>query len=45
VPTTVRFANSNGNPEVHDGVPNGRSIAVKFHLADGKAADILGKGE
>lgn len=45
VPTTVRFANSDGHPEVHDGVPNGRSIAVEFHLADGKAADILGKGE
>jgi catalase len=41
VPTTVRFANSNGNPDVHDGVPNGRSIAVKFQLAGGKGADIL----
>src|SRR5437870_12977295 len=41
VATTVRFANSNGNPDVHDGVPNVRSIAVKFQLADGKNADIL----
>ena len=41
VPTTVRFANSNGSPDVHDGVPNGRSIAVKFQLAAGKGADIL----
>ena len=41
VPTLVRFANSNGNPDVHDGVPNGRSMAVKFQLADGKSADIL----
>ncbi len=41
VPTTVRFANSNGNPDVHDGVPNGRSIAVKFRLAGGKGADVL----
>ncbi len=41
VTTTVRFANSNGNPDVHDGVPNGRSIAVKFPLAGGKSADIL----
>ncbi len=41
VPATVRFANSNGNPDVHDGVPNGRSIAVKFQLAGGKGADIL----
>jgi catalase len=41
VPATVRFANSNGNPDVHDGVPNVRSMAVKFQLADGKSADIL----
>jgi len=41
VATTVRFANANGNPDVHDGVPNVRSIAVKFQLSDGKSADIL----
>ena len=41
VPTVVRFANSNGNPEVHDGAPNVRSMAVKFQLGDGKSADIL----
>ena len=41
VPVTVRFANSNGNPEVHDGTPNVRSMAVKFQLPDGKSADIL----
>ncbi len=41
VPTVIRFANSNGNPEVHDGAPNVRSMAVKFQLADGKSADIL----
>jgi catalase len=40
-PTIVRFANSNGNPDVHDGAPNVRSMAVKFQLADGKSADIL----
>ena len=40
VSTIVRFANSNGNPDVHDGVPNVRSMAVKFQLAD-KSADIL----
>src|SRR5207245_56517 len=34
-------ANSNGNPDVHDGVPNGRSMAVKFQLPDDKSADIL----
>jgi catalase len=41
VSTVVRFANSNGNPDVHDGVPNVRSMAVKFQLPDGKNADIL----
>jgi len=41
VPVTVRFANANGNPEVHDGVPNVRSMAVKFDLSGGKSADIL----
>ena len=41
MPTVIRFANSNGNPEVHDGAPNVRSMAVKFQLGDGKSADIL----
>lgn len=41
MPTVVRFANGNGNPDVHDGVPNVRSMAVKFQLAGGKSADIL----
>jgi len=41
VPVTVRFANANGNPEVHDGVPNLRSMSVKFQLPGGKSADIL----
>jgi catalase len=41
VPTIVRFANADGHPDVHDGVPNVRSMAVKFQLADGKSADIL----
>jgi len=41
VPTIVRFANGSGDPTVHDGIPNVRSIAVKFQLADGKGADIL----
>jgi catalase len=41
VPTVVRFSNSNGNPDVHDGVANVRALAVKFHLPDGKNADIL----
>ncbi len=41
VPTTIRFANANGNPDVHDGLANVRSLAVKFQLPDGKNADIL----
>ena len=42
VPTIVRFANANGNPDVHDGGASVRSMAVKFQLSDGKSADILG---
>jgi len=41
VPTVIRFANSNGNPEVHDGAPNVRSMAVKFLLGADRSADIL----
>ena len=41
IPTVIRFANSNGNPDVHDGVPNVRSMAVKFQLAGDQRADIL----
>ena len=41
VPAIVRFANANGDPDVHDGVPNVRSIAVKLQLSEGKSADIL----
>ena len=36
VPTIVRFANADGNPDVHDGVPNVRSMTVKFQLADAR---------
>src|ERR1700687_1618231 len=41
VPTTMRFANANGNPDVHDGLANTQSLAVKFQLPDGKNTDIL----
>src|ERR1700688_1237378 len=41
VATTIRFANANGNPEVHDGLVNTRSLAVKFQLPEGKNADIM----
>jgi catalase len=42
VPTVIRFSNAGGNPDVHDGQPSARAIAVKFQLPDGKNADILG---
>jgi catalase len=41
IPTVVRFSNSSGDPDVHDGVPNARAVAVKFQLPGGKSADIL----
>jgi catalase len=41
VPTVIRFANASGNPEVHDGLANTRSLAVKFQLPEGKSADVL----
>jgi catalase len=41
VPTVIRFSNAHGNPDVHDGIPNARAMAVKFQLPDGKNADIV----
>ena len=41
VPTVMRFSNASGDPDVHDGIPNARALAVKFQLPDGKKADIL----
>ena len=41
VSTVIRFSNGSGNPEVHDGAPGVRAMAVKFQLPDGKHADIL----
>jgi catalase len=38
----MRFSNSSGDPDVHDGIPGARALAVKFQLPDGKNADILG---
>src|SRR5437879_12889370 len=40
VPIVGRFANANGNPDVHDGVPNARSMPVKFQLAGDNRPDI-----
>ena len=41
VTTVMRFSNSSGDPDVHDGIANARALAVKFQLPDGKNADIL----
>jgi catalase len=41
VPTVIRFSNADGNPDVHDGIPNARAMAVKFQLPDGKKPDIV----
>ena len=41
VATVLRFSNSSGDPDVHDGIPNARALAVKFQLPEGKNADIL----
>lgn len=40
--TTVRFSNASGNPETSDTNPIiGRGMAVKFHLPNGEATDIV----
>jgi catalase len=41
VPTVIRFSNSNGNPDVHDGLAGVRAMSVKLQLPGGKSADIL----
>jgi catalase len=41
VPVVIRFANASGDPDVHDGLANVRSLSVKFQLPDGMGADIL----
>jgi len=41
IPTVIRFSNSSGNPDVHDGLAGQRALSVKFQLPDGKVADIL----
>jgi len=42
IPTIIRFSNSSGDPEIHDGQPNARGLAVKFQLPEGKHTDVLG---
>jgi catalase len=41
IPTTIRFSNASGNPDISDRVAGPRAIAVKFQLPDGKSADVL----
>ena len=42
VETTVRFSNASGHPHTPDADPlAGRGMAVKFHLPDGDATDIV----
>lgn len=41
VPVTCRFSNASGDPNVHDGLPNARALAVKFLLPNGHKTDIL----
>jgi catalase len=42
VDATVRFSNASGNPNTSDANPiAGRGMAVKFHLPDGEATDIV----
>jgi catalase len=38
---TVRFSNAGGDPDAHDGIPDGRGMATKLYLADGSRTDML----
>jgi catalase len=42
IETTIRFSNASGDPNASDAHPiAGRGMAVKFHLPDGEATDIV----
>ena len=42
VEATIRFSNASGDPETPDANPiAGRGMAVKFHLPDGEATDLV----
>ena len=42
VEATIRFSNASGHPRAKDADPiAGRGMAVKFHLPDGEASDIV----
>jgi len=42
VPATVRFSNSEGNPNTPDALPVTRGMATRFALPGGAATDLLG---
>src|SRR5256885_1818134 len=42
VPVTVRYSNGSGLPSYPDYAGDGRGMAVKFHLPDGAATDMVG---
>jgi catalase len=41
VEVTVRFSNAGGDPDEHDGSPDGRGMATKLYLPDGSRTDML----
>jgi catalase len=41
VPATVRFSNSDGNPQAPDGVPVARGLAATFELPGGDRTDLI----
>lgn len=41
VPVTLRFSNGSGSPVEHDSALDVRGMAVKFHLKDGGASDLI----
>jgi catalase len=41
VPVTARLSNGHGHPGLPDFTPDVRGLAVKFHLADGAATDLV----
>lgn len=43
VPVTVRWSNASGRPQSSDRAPDVRGMAVRFHLPDGSATDLLGQ--
>jgi catalase len=41
IEVTVRFSNAGGDPNEHDGIPDGRGMATKLYLQDGSRTDML----